>query len=235
MMNLIFVHGSGCSKNVWDQQLSFFDGSIALDLPGRTSGEPLASEEPLESARDLAQWLIDYITDHALENVVLVGHSLGAAVVMQAALLNDRNIKGMVLIGSGARLKVIPQLITSLSALVDQSASIPDSFLQANQNIPDPIKTNINEAIKNNGALIMLNDFKICDKFDVMEQLASLHLPVKIIVGEKDSMTPVKYASFLHERIDQSELTVIEGGTHMVFAEQAALVNEQIEAFIATI
>jgi pimeloyl-ACP methyl ester carboxylesterase len=154
---------------------------------------------------------------------------------MQAALLNDRNIKGMVLIGSGARLKVIPQLITSLSALVDQSTSIPDSFLQANQNIPEPFKTNINEAIKNNGARIMLNDFKVCDKFDVMEQLASLHLPVKIIVGEKDSMTPVKYASFLHERIDQSELTVIEGGTHMVFAEQAALVNEQIEAFIASL
>jgi len=68
-----------------------------------------------------------------------------------------------------------------------------------------------------------------------MDQLASLHLPVKIIVGEKDSMTPVKYASFLHERIDQSELMVIEGGTHMVFAEQAALVNEQIEAFIASL
>ena len=225
-MNLIFIHGSGCSKNVWDQQLSFFDGSIALDLPGRPSGEVL------ESVSDLAQWLLDYITDQALENVVLVGHSLGAAVVMQAALLNDKNIKGMVLIGSGARLKVIPQLITSLTALVDQSASIPDSFLQANENIPEPFKTNINTAIKKNGAHTMLNDFNLCDKFDVMEQLGNINVPVKIIVGEKDRMTPVKYASFLHERIEQSELIVIEDGTHMIFAEQAEVVNKHIQGFV---
>ena len=225
-MNLIFIHGSGCSKNVWDQQLSFFDGSIALDLPGRSNGEVL------ESVNDLAQWLIDYINDHALENVVLVGHSLGAAVVMQAALLADKNVKGIVLIGAGARLKVIPQLITSLSALVDKSASIPDSFLQANENIPEPFKTNINAAIKENGAQTMLDDFNLCDKFDVMEQLVNIHLPVKIIVGEKDRMTPMKYASFLHERITHSELTVIENGTHMVFAEQAEVVNKHIQAFV---
>jgi pimeloyl-ACP methyl ester carboxylesterase len=225
-MNLIFLHGSGCSSNVWDQQLSFFDGSIALNLPGRSNGEVLAS------ISDLAQWLVDYINDHKLENIVLVGHSLGAAVVMQAALLADKNIKGLVLIGSGARLKVIPQLITSLSALVDKSASIPDGLLQANENIPEPFKSNINTAIKENGAKTMLDDFNLCNSFDVMDQLENITLPVQIIVGEKDIMTPVKYASFLHDRITNSELAVIKAGTHMVFAEQAEVVNKHIQGFV---
>jgi pimeloyl-ACP methyl ester carboxylesterase len=225
-MNLIFLHGSGCSSNVWDQQLPFFDGSIALDLPGRSNSEALAS------VSDLAQWLIDYISDHALENIVLVGHSLGAAVVMQAALLGNKNIKGLVLIGSGARLKVIPPLITSLSALVAKSASIPDGLLQANENIPEPFKTNINTAIKENGAKTMLDDFNLCDSFDVMDQLENIKLPVQIIVGEKDIMTPVKYASFLHDRMANSELAVIKAGTHMVFAEQVEVVNKQIQGFV---
>jgi pimeloyl-ACP methyl ester carboxylesterase len=225
-MNLIFLHGSGCSNNVWDQQLPFFDSSIALDLPGRSNGEALGS------ISDLAQWLIDYINNHELENIVLVGHSLGAAVVMQAALLGDKNIKGLVLIGSGARLKVIPQLITSLSALVDQSASIPDALLQANDKIPEPFKTNINAAIKENGAKTMLDDFNLCNSFDVMDQLEHIKLPVQIIVGEKDIMTPVKYASFLHDRIATSELAVVKAGTHMVFAEQAEVVNKHIQKFV---
>jgi pimeloyl-ACP methyl ester carboxylesterase len=228
-MNLIFLHGSGCSSNVWDQQLPFFDGSIALDLPGRSNNEVLGS------ISDLAQWLIDYIGKHELENIVLVGHSLGAAVVMQAALLGDENIKGLVLIGSGARLKVIPQLRTALSALVDQSASIPDGLLQANDNIPQPFKTNINTVIKENGAKTMLDDFNLCDSFDVMDQLENITLPVQIIVGEKDIMTPVKYASFLHDRIANSELAVIKAGTHMVFAEQAELVNQHIQGFVERI
>jgi pimeloyl-ACP methyl ester carboxylesterase len=225
-MNLIFLHGSGCSNNVWDQQLPFFDSSIALDLPGRSN------EEALGSISDLAQWLIDYINNHELENIVLVGHSLGAAVVMQAALSGDKNIKGLVLIGSGARLKVIPQLITSLSALVDQSASIPDGLLQANENIPEPFKANINTAIKENGAKTMLDDFNLCNSFDVMDQLENIKLPVQIIVGEKDIMTPVKYASFLHDRIATSELAVVRAGTHMVFAEQAEVVNKHIQEFV---
>jgi pimeloyl-ACP methyl ester carboxylesterase len=225
-MNLIFLHGSACSSNVWDQQLPFFDGSIALNLPGRSNGEALAS------ISDLGQWLVDYINDHKLEDIVLVGHSLGAAVVMQAALLDDKNIKGLVLIGSGARLKVIPQLITSLSVLVDKSASIPDGLLQANDNIPEPFKSNINFAIKENGAKTMLNDFNLCNSFDVMNQLENIKLPVQIIVGEKDIMTPVKYASFLHDRIANSELAVIKAGTHMVFAEQAEVVNKQIQGFV---
>lgn len=226
-MNLIFLHGSGCTSNVWDQQLSYFNDSIALDFPGRSEGEVLSN------VNDLADWLLNYINSNELKNVVLVGHSLGSAVAMKAALLDTTNIKGLVLIGAGARLKVMPQLLKSLSALVETSKEIPDEFLLANKNIPEPFKTKINFSIKKTGAEVMLNDFNACDQFDVMNQLANIKIPVQIIVGEEDSMTPAKYASFLHERLPLSELDVIKSGTHMVFAEQAGLINNKIQEFIA--
>jgi pimeloyl-ACP methyl ester carboxylesterase len=65
-----------------------------------------------------------------------------------------------------------------------------------------------------------------------MNQLADINIPVQIMVGEKDVMTPVKYASFLQDHLFNSELEIISAGTHMVFAEQAALVNQKIEEFI---
>ncbi|MFQ3171814.1 MAG: pimeloyl-ACP methyl ester carboxylesterase, partial [Oleispira sp.] len=142
------------------------------------------------------------------------------------------DIKGLVVIGGGARLKVVPQLLQSLSVLVEKADDIPDSFLFANQKIPEPFKTKINLAIKKTGAQVMFNDFNACDKFDVMNQLADINIPVQIMVGEKDVMTPVKYASFLQDRLSNSELEIISAGTHMVFAEQAALVNRKIEEFI---
>jgi pimeloyl-ACP methyl ester carboxylesterase len=225
-LNLIFLHGSGCTRSVWHQQLSYFKGSIALDLPGRPYGEAL------DNVNDLAEWLITYINNNELTNIVLIGHSLGSAVAMQAALLGRSDIKGLVVIGGGARLKVIPQLLQSLSVLVENADDIPDSFLFANRQIPEPFKTKINLAIKETGAQVMFNDFNACDKFDVMNQLADINIPVQIMVGEKDVMTPVKYASFLQDHLFNSELEIISAGTHMVFAEQAALVNQKIEEFI---
>ncbi|MGK0474819.1 MAG: pimeloyl-ACP methyl ester carboxylesterase [Oleispira sp.] len=81
----------------------------------------------------------------------------------------------------------------------------------------------------------MFNDFNACDKFDVMNQLADINIPVQIMVGEKDMMTPVKYASFLQDRLSNSELKIISGGTHMVFAEQAEVVNKHIQGFVERI
>jgi pimeloyl-ACP methyl ester carboxylesterase len=81
----------------------------------------------------------------------------------------------------------------------------------------------------------MLDDFNLCDSFDVMDQLENIKLPVQIIVSEKDIMTPVKYVSILHDRIANSELEVIKAGTHMVFAEQAELINKHIQGFMVRV
>lgn len=228
-MNLVFVHGSGCSHHVWLHQVSFFKNSVAVDLPGRPEGDALLS------VTAMSQWLLTTLEKQNLHNVVLVGHSLGSAVALQAALAHSSRVKALVLIGAGARLKVLPQFLSALTEIVEKKGPLPAFLLTPNEGIDEPLRTQINTAMVENGAAVMLTDFLACNDFDVMDKLSSITIPVQLIVGSEDVMTPVKYSHFLNEHLPSASLCIIDGGTHMTFAERPTKVNECIQQFIGNL
>ena len=228
-MNLVFIHGSGCSHHVWSHQVSFFQNSVAVDLPGHPEGDALLS------VTAMSQWVLTTLEKQNLDNVVLVGHSLGGAVVLQAALAHSHRVKALVLIGSGSRLKVLPQFLSALTEIVEKKGPLPEFLLTPNQGIDELLRTQINTAMKENGSAVMLTDFLACNDFDVMNELSNITIPVQLIVGSEDVMTPVKYSRFLNEQLPNASLSVVDGATHMVFAEQPDSVNQCIQRFINSI
>ena len=113
-MKLIFLHGSGGCKESWHHQVRFFEDADAVDLPGHPEGKPCTSID------DYVAWLREYIREKTYRDVVLVGHSLGGAIAFLYALTYPHDLKAIVSVGSGARLRVHPMYLEELEKAIDR-------------------------------------------------------------------------------------------------------------------
>lgn len=226
-MKLIFIHGSGANGNVWLRQKKRFPDADAPDLPGHPGGEVCTSVE------DYSDWLHGYIQRKGYKEVVLAGHSLGGGIALQHTLKYPGDLKGILLIGSGARLRVLPRIIKAVSSrLGDPAGWLRDMMEPLYGTVDEATRREIMPGLASVGPAAQLNDFRCCDKFDIMEKVPQIKLPAHCIVGELDNMTPPKYSQYLVKSMPDCGISVIEGGTHLCFLEKPRLVNDAIAAFI---
>ncbi|SEW27380.1 alpha/beta fold hydrolase [Natrinema salifodinae] len=68
--------------------------------------------------------------------------------------------------------------------------------------------------------------------FDVSDRLDALRVPTLILHGTEDRVVPVENAQLLEEKISDSRLERIEGGSHLFFIENADAVNERLLSFL---
>ena len=229
-MKLAFIHGSGGTKYAWHYQTQHFTDSEAINLPGHPEGEPCTSVE------DYTDWVRDYVRQKGYHDVVLAGHSLGGAIVQLYALKYPEDLKALILVGSGARLRVHPDYL----ALCEQGAKDPETWLK-NMVEPfyDQVEPDLREFLLKKqiavGPTVMLTDFLCCDKFDVMDRAKEIKLPTLAICGTEDVMTPVKYAQYFTRNIEGAKEAIIEGATHHVLLEKPVEVNRAIEEFLKSL
>ncbi|MEP1385473.1 MAG: alpha/beta hydrolase [Paraglaciecola sp.] len=228
-MQLIFIHGSGGCKEVWKYQAEFFDNAITLNLPGHPDGNVRAS------IKEYSDWLHEFIQEQGVKDRVLVGHSMGGAIALRYALDYPNHVKGLVTIGSGAKLRVQPETFTLLEKALHKPALASEYINAAYTFIAPELRHVIQARDKENTPAALLNDFKACDGFDVLDNLSEISIPLLGIVGDKDLLTPPKYTRFLISNVKNGQELVITKGTHYVFAEQPKVVNQGISEFMQTL
>jgi len=228
-MQLIFIHGSGGCKESWQYQTEYFKGSESINLPGHPDGELCPTIEAYVA------WLRTYIHDKGYKDVILAGHSLGGGIALQYALDYPEDLAGIIAVGSGGRLRVHPAFLEMLEKAI-ADPSLLESEGVTNYDLIEPSLAAVMEKrASENTPAAFLNDMKACDRFDVMDRLESISLPLLAIVGDQDVMTPPKYASFMVDKIADARIVIIPGGTHMAYAEKPVEINQAIDGFLQTL
>jgi len=211
-------------------QKQHFTDADAPDLPGHPRGEICTSIEAY------SDWLHSYFQEKGYTDVVLAGHSLGGGIALMHALKYPKDLKGIVMIGSGARLRVLPLIIEAVEGkLGDTQGWIRELIEPLHGTVDEQLRRVIIPKLAEVGPAAQLNDFHCCDKFDVMDRVSQIKLPALCIVGDQDNMTPPKYAQYLAVKMPDCRVSIIEGGTHLAFLEKSLEVNRAIESFIKQI
>jgi pimeloyl-ACP methyl ester carboxylesterase len=225
---LYYVHGSGYTQDSFRDQVAAFPGSDALSLPGHPQGHPL------KSVSEMAEWLDKYIGWTGADKAVVAGNSLGGAIAMEWALRRPDRVAGLILIGTGARLKVGPAIFDMLDN--DWPACIPKfADYAVSADAPPALRERVEQWHRTVGQEATRADYAACNEFDIMARLAEIKAPTLIVVGAQDTLTPPKYSRYLNEHIAGSKLVEVPGAGHIVMAQRPDAVNASIAEFLASL
>jgi pimeloyl-ACP methyl ester carboxylesterase len=227
---MLFIHGSGCSCRMWERQKEYLYPSmevVLVDLPGHGS----SSGDGCDSVKEYADAIYGSMERLYPQGYYVAGHSLGGAIAMSLALHYPSVIEGVVLIGTGARLRVLPSIIEGL--LKEKERTLEDiNSLSFSRGAPKELRAEALGMMMGCRAEIIRKDFVACDCFDIIGSVGSIEMPVLILCGEEDALTPIKYSQFLNENISGSRLVLMEGAGHMAMIEKPDEVSKAIELFV---
>jgi len=232
---VMYVHGTGCNAKVFDEHLRAMavrHEVAALDLPGHgESGGP-----GFRGAADHAFFVGALIEHLQWDNCIVAGHSLGGGIALSAALYFERLVGGLLLIDSGARLRVSPNVIEfSRRAALAGRAVGEDSRLGYAESTPQEIVDKVTALTAGCKPAVKYKDWIADDSFDVISRLPHIKVPTLAICGAEDPLTPLRYHEFLRDNLPNCTLEVIAGAGHWPFAEQAEDFNTRVLAYLDTL
>jgi len=189
--SVVLIHGAGAGSAIWSMTLARVARAahaVAVDLPGH--GPSDRGDVPLDLARyrDAVGLLAAAL---CLGPSVLVGHSMGALVAIEAALAWPDKVRGLVLVAAAPRLPVDPQLLSLLATdpeaarvwLADHGLSprakpaVRRGFLAAGPGCPPDVTR---------------ADFELVRATDLTARMPALKCPTVWLDGADDRIVPAE-------------------------------------------
>ncbi|MGH9560962.1 MAG: alpha/beta fold hydrolase [Terracidiphilus sp.] len=232
---VVLVHGLGASAEDWRALAPYFvRAGFRVYIPDLVGYG--RSERPKDfsySVHDEAQVVIGFMDALGLKKVELGGWSMGGWIAVLVAQEHPERVNRLMLFDA-AGLKVEPTYDTALFVPLnfDQIHQLQAILTPQPRPIPAFVARDILRNFRRNGWVIQRALAAMLTGRDVIDSdLPQLKMPVLLVWGALDRVTPLAQAETMHRLIPNSELDVIPGCGHMAAIECSAAVGPKVVAF----
>ncbi len=254
----IFCDGIACDGFIWkylwnDLQSLVHVAHFNYRGHGRSSmpADP-TRVELVDHAKDLD------VVRHAVGDppVILIGHSMGCQVALEAYRLRPEGVRALVLIcGSSGRIThtfkgtdALAQALPKMIAYVDRNAALVRAIWSR---VPPATALTFGKFTGefDTGSVLLddlipylthivdidlpmfLRMLQSAGEHSALDLLPQIEVPALVIAGDRDSFTPPHYAEELAALMPKGELLVLPGATHVAPLERRDTVRERLERF----
>lgn len=232
---VLAVHGSGSSHRVWAPQsrLAADYRVVALDLSGHGESDDIAATPGYET---LSAYVDDVLAvANATDADVLLGHSLGGAVVLTALAERSPDVSGVILAGTGVRLPAPADLLEWAATDFPRAVEFlhrPDHlFHDADE---DTLKIS-RATLRATGQAILERDLRTAHTVDLRDRLSDINAPALGVVGEYDRLTPPYYHEQLCDELTDCEVTVLDDAAHLTMLDAPDAFNDTLNPFLSRV
>ncbi len=236
--HITFIHGAGSDHTVWVLFARFFSRNgfnvLVPDLPshGKSAGSPLTTVE------QLAQWLSRFLDAAQVESTMLVGHSLGSLIALEAASRDPQRCTQVVLLGTAVPMTVGEPLLNAARernhAAVDMIMQFGHAFgsqLGGNPVAGINVLNNNMRVLERGLPVNLYEDLNACHNYqNGMDAARRIRSPIMVVLGDQDRMTPPVAAEALIAALPAPEIHRIPGCGHMLMSEQPEAVHRALVA-----
>lgn len=242
---IIFIHGFPLNKSMWDNQAKALKDNyrvIAYDIRGHGNSDVGTSDFSIDL---FVNDLLSFMDALNIEKTIICGLSMGGYIALNAIENHPERFNALILSDTNctadtpeAKEKRMNAIENILENGVDKFANELILNLFSNESFKRNLKEIpvVREMIVNTSTLSLHNSLHaLAERKETCEKLSEIKVPVLIIVGKEDKITPPDAARFMQSKIKGSLLRIIEHGGHLSNLENPYEFNYQINKFISSI
>ncbi|MUP44577.1 alpha/beta hydrolase [Gramella sp. BOM4] len=255
-ISLLFVHGLSSTLESWQHNIEALKDEfhcIAIDLPGYGKSSRNKTDYSLKEYAGMIQ---EFVQKKGLENVILVGHSMGGQIAMHTVLEYPELFEKLVLVAPAGI-----ETFSAQEAAMMKSSYTPEILMaSSDEQILANYKLNFYEFPQSAASMVeqriaikeaddfpayaetVVNNIHAMLDEPVIDRISEISIPVLMIFGKNDMLIPNRYfhpdqsieslVKTSEEKYEDLEVEVINEAGHFVNFEKAEAVNQAIKDFV---